>query len=137
MEITQEEQHRSFAIRFSARENQAEVGRAYLYVIYNNLHNLAEEIDKTLKDGVENSFNKIFYQFNKTKDRFINNLNERNKITHNHKKKIQDYLLPEGYLQERKLNVFSFISLYGMEFIQFLYNEIDIKRNKHQILYVE
>ncbi|HAT03485.1 MAG TPA: GNAT family N-acetyltransferase [Candidatus Magasanikbacteria bacterium] len=38
MEITQETQHKSFAIRFSAQEDGKEVGRAYLYIIYNDLH---------------------------------------------------------------------------------------------------
>ena len=38
MEIIQQEQHKSFAIRFSAQEEGREAGRAYLYIIYNNLH---------------------------------------------------------------------------------------------------
>ncbi len=38
MEITKEKQNRSYAIRFSAQKDGKEFGRAYLYIIYNDLH---------------------------------------------------------------------------------------------------
>jgi len=38
MEIKKEKQNRSYAIRFSAQEDGNEVGRAYVYIIYNDLH---------------------------------------------------------------------------------------------------
>jgi GNAT superfamily N-acetyltransferase len=41
MEYTQEKETRSYSIRFSARDQGKEVGRARLYIIYNDLHEQA------------------------------------------------------------------------------------------------
>ncbi|PIR74670.1 MAG: GNAT family N-acetyltransferase [Candidatus Magasanikbacteria bacterium CG10_big_fil_rev_8_21_14_0_10_47_10] len=38
MKIKKESQNRAYAIRFSAQEDGSEVGRAYLYILYNDLH---------------------------------------------------------------------------------------------------
>ncbi|MBI2436536.1 MAG: GNAT family N-acetyltransferase [Candidatus Magasanikbacteria bacterium] len=38
MEIHEQKQNRGYAIRFSALEHDAEVGHAYLYIVYNDLH---------------------------------------------------------------------------------------------------
>jgi GNAT superfamily N-acetyltransferase len=38
MKIKSDKQNRGYAIKFSAHEDDEEIGRAYLYVIYNDLH---------------------------------------------------------------------------------------------------
>jgi GNAT superfamily N-acetyltransferase len=38
MEIKKEKQERAYAIKFIAEENGKQVGRAFLYIIYNDLH---------------------------------------------------------------------------------------------------
>jgi GNAT superfamily N-acetyltransferase len=38
MDIIEQKQDRAYAIRFSAQDNSVEVGHAYLYIIYNDLH---------------------------------------------------------------------------------------------------
>lgn len=38
MEIIEQQQNRGYAIRFSAQDNGVEMGHAYLYIIYNDLH---------------------------------------------------------------------------------------------------
>lgn len=43
-------------------------------------------------------------------------------------------LLPNGQLQERTLNIFSFLNKYGPNFIMWLYNAIDIEDKDHQII---
>ncbi len=105
--------------------------------IRNNISTLAADIDKTLKDGAENSFNKILYQFGRIKERFTKKLQEKNGTVKKHKKRINDILLPKKQMQERTLNVFSFIPLYGMKVIQTLFKEINIYEKRHQIISID
>lgn len=47
-----------------------------------------------------------------------------------------DSLLPKGGLQERSLNVFTFINKHGFDFIDLLYNSVDLNDNNHRIIYL-
>ena len=43
-------------------------------------------------------------------------------------------LLPHGELQERTLNVFSFLNKYGLNFIDWIYDAIDLEDKDHRII---
>ncbi|MGC2235767.1 MAG: bacillithiol biosynthesis BshC, partial [Pyrinomonadaceae bacterium] len=45
-------------------------------------------------------------------------------------------LLPHNALQERTLNVVTFLNLYGENFVDWVYNAIDTEEKNHQILYL-
>lgn len=45
-------------------------------------------------------------------------------------------LLPSGGLQERTLNVFSFINKHGFGFIDLLYNSVDLNDKGHRVVYL-
>ena len=64
-------------------------------------------------------------------------LQEKSGITKNHDKKITDFLFPERQLQERKLNIFSFLQFYGIDLIQMLFDKINNNENRHQIILID
>ena len=43
-------------------------------------------------------------------------------------------LLPHGVLQERNVNVITFLNLYGLNFIDWIYSAIDADEKDHQLL---
>ena len=45
-------------------------------------------------------------------------------------------LLPNGYLQERTLNVTSFLDRFGPSFIDLVYDSIDLDDKGHRIVYI-
>lgn len=105
--------------------------------VYQKISSTAEPIDITLKKGIENSFRKIFYQFNKIKNRFEKKIQEKHSIIKSETEEINNFIFPSGKLQERRINIFTFISRYGLKFMKFLFTEIDIYSKKHQLLFLE
>ncbi|NVM01679.1 MAG: bacillithiol biosynthesis cysteine-adding enzyme BshC [Candidatus Helarchaeota archaeon] len=105
--------------------------------VYQKISSEAEPIDITLKKGIENSFRKIFYQFNKIKDRFEKKIQEKHSIIKIKTEEINNLIFPNGKLQERKINVFTFISRYGLKFIKFLFDGTNIYSQKHQLLFLK
>jgi bacillithiol biosynthesis cysteine-adding enzyme BshC len=106
-------------------------------IVHQKISSKAETFDITLKDGVEKSFKKIFYQLNKIEGKFNKIFQEKNSIIKKQTNEINNLILPNGKLQERNLNIFTFISKYGMSFIGFLFNEINIYSKKHQLIFLE
>jgi uncharacterized protein YllA (UPF0747 family) len=47
---------------------------------------------------------------------------------------IFDVLLPNSALQERELNVMTFLNKYGVSFIDWIYNAVDLRDKGHRIL---
>ncbi len=104
---------------------------------HKEISSAAESVDITLKHGVDKSFGKIFYQFSKIKDRFEKKIQEKHNIIKTQTEETNDFLFPNGKIQERKLNVFTFISMYGVKFVLFLFKEIDIYSKSHQLIFLE
>lgn len=48
--------------------------------------------------------------------------------------KVRNILFPNGNLQEREINFIYFVNKYGMDFMKWLYNELEITKFEHQIL---
>lgn len=48
--------------------------------------------------------------------------------------KTANHIFPNGNFQERELNVLHFLNKYGMEFLRWLYGEINIEIFRHQII---
>ena len=44
--------------------------------------------------------------------------------------------MPFGHLQERSLNVIHYVNRYGPEFVDWLYDAIDIDNKDHRVLYL-
>ncbi|MFN3330700.1 MAG: hypothetical protein ACK419_07230 [Pyrinomonadaceae bacterium] len=44
--------------------------------------------------------------------------------------------MPFEHLQERTLNISFFLNLYGFEFIDWIYQAIDLDNKNHQVIYL-
>ncbi len=44
--------------------------------------------------------------------------------------------MPFGHLQERSLNVIHYVNRYGPEFVDWLYDGIDLDNKDHRVLYL-
>ncbi len=97
----------------------------------------AESIDITLKQGVDNSFKKIFYQFNKIRNRFEKKIQEKLDVVDSRTEEVNNLIFPYEKLQERMLNILTFISLYGIKVVALLLKELDINSKKHQLIFLE
>ncbi len=105
---------------------------------------LAEQLEKLKKDSLEfdpglkefagQTFGKIDFALK----------NFEAKVFAAHKKKSQDVrnriyriwhaLFPNRQLQERTLNIGYFISKYGIDFIKFMHDKIDVNEKSHQLI---
>ena len=45
-------------------------------------------------------------------------------------------LLPNGQLQERVINIHSFLNKYGPNFIDWLYEAVDLDDDGHRVIYI-
>jgi len=48
--------------------------------------------------------------------------------------KAQNSIYPNDNLQERELSIINFVNKYGIDFFDWLYNELEIMEFKHQVL---
>ncbi len=118
--------------------------------------NNVETIFNTATKSIEESLTKLTEQLsfidntmgevsNKNKEKILNQLkilqskalkSEENKYSSAMRqlKKAQNILYPNNNLQERELSMINFINKYGMDFFDWLYNELEINEFEHQIL---
>lgn len=91
-------------------------------------------IDNNLSNVSEATKNKIAHQLsvlkNKSKKAYENKFDSAlRQIT-----KAQNIIYPNNNMQERELGIVNFVNRYGFDFFDWLYNELDIREFKHQIL---
>lgn len=121
--VTEQNLEEIFNQSFSSLEN-----------IFENLTNELTAIDVTLKDVVKNSEEKISHQISLLKSKAIKSQEIKYEAALRQITKVQNSLLPNGNLQERELGITNFVTRYGMDFFDWIYNELDIHEFKHQIL---
>lgn len=107
---------------------------ASLNNIFDNLINELTSIDINLKDVINNSAEKMSHQLNLLKSKAIKAQELKYEASLRQITKVQNSLLPNGNLQERELGITNFVTRYGMDFFDWIYNELEIHEFKHQIL---
>lgn len=85
------------------------------------------KVEPTLADALHGSKDKIFYQLHNLRTRFVNSSAKREETTARQLEKLFAVLYPEKNLQERELNVYYFLARYGLEFIDTIYQNIEIE----------
>jgi uncharacterized protein YllA (UPF0747 family) len=91
-------------------------------------------VDPTLEGAVDTSQQKMLHQVEALRTRFINAEARRNETLERHLDTIANSLYPEKKLQERVLNVTSFLVRYGLNFIGRLEEELNIDPREHQVI---
>jgi len=105
--------------------------------IIGNLNSLSQQlasIDKSLENISENSIKKILHQLKILKSKSKKIEGSKYEIALRQLEKAKNSIYPNENLQERELSIINFINKYGMDFFDWLYNELEIGEFEHQIL---
>jgi bacillithiol biosynthesis cysteine-adding enzyme BshC len=93
-------------------------------------------VDPTLAEALKGGREKIFYQLNNLRTRFINNRSKRDETMAQQIERLFAVLYPNKGLQEREINFSYFAARYGYELIDRLYAEVGIGVNDHRLIYL-
>jgi len=90
--------------------------------------------DGTLVDSVKRAREKVLYQVDHLRTRFVHASAHREETTFRQVERAFTTLLPDKNLQERELNVFYFLSRYGPSLIGEIYEAVDIGYSNHRLV---
>jgi uncharacterized protein YllA (UPF0747 family) len=91
-------------------------------------------VDATLDGALDTSRQKIMHQIETLRTKFVNAEARRNETLERHLETIANSLFPEKKLQERVLNVTSFLARYGLGFISRLQESLSLDSREHQVV---
>jgi bacillithiol synthase len=91
-------------------------------------------VDPTLADALKGGREKILYQLNHLRTRFIHNRGKRDETTKQQIERLFAALYPNKNLQEREINVFYFLARYGYDLIDRIYDEVDVGLHDHKLI---
>ena len=93
-------------------------------------------IDPTLASALETGRNKINYQLDGLRQRFVRAQMTRDEAAHRQLQRAFDQLYPNKDLQERHINITSLLARHGTYVIEWIFNAINLGSNEHQIVYL-
>ncbi|MBO0725098.1 MAG: bacillithiol biosynthesis cysteine-adding enzyme BshC, partial [Blastocatellia bacterium] len=91
-------------------------------------------VDPTLADALKGGREKILYQLHNLRTRFIHNRGKRDETTKQQIERLFAALYPNKNLQEREINVFYFLARYGYEWIDRIYDEVEVGSRDHKLI---
>lgn len=92
--------------------------------------------DPTLEKTLKTTRNKIEFELKSLEKKIFQSHKKQNQIIAAQIHKAKNSLFPNGKLQEREISILPFLVKYGFEFVDFLYDKIDIEAKDHQILFL-
>jgi bacillithiol biosynthesis cysteine-adding enzyme BshC len=91
-------------------------------------------VDPTLADALKGGREKILYQLQNLRTRFIHNRSKRDETTKQQIERLFASLYPNKNLQEREINVLYFLARYGYELIDRIYDEVEVGSRDHKLI---
>jgi bacillithiol biosynthesis cysteine-adding enzyme BshC len=92
--------------------------------------------DATLGASIQRTREKILYQIEHLRTRFIHASARREETAYRQVERAYTTLLPDKNLQEREINIYYFLSRYGPGLINELYESAEIGYSNHKLLYI-
>ncbi len=96
-----------------------------------NIKNIAEEIEPTLRKSIETSERKVRYQIQKMEKKAFFAAKRKDQLLFQQVRSAKNVIYPDEKLQERHINVFSFASRLP-ELLQEIYEKIELPSKGHQ-----
>jgi bacillithiol synthase len=93
-------------------------------------------VDPTLAEALEKGRRKINYQIDGLRTRFNRAQVARDEAVHRQLEHAFDLLYPNKALQERSINIVSFLARHGRYFVDWIFDAIDLETNQHEIVYL-
>ena len=91
-------------------------------------------VDSTLEGALDTSRQKILHQVEALRTKFVNAEARRNETLERHLETIGNSLFPEKKLQERVLNITSFLVRYGIGLLPRLEEALSLDSRAHQVV---
>lgn len=107
--------------------------------INTELHRLDEnlsQIDATLAENLAKRRKKILYHIAALRNKFRRVQVRKDDTINQQISAMFASLMPNGHLQERSLNVGCFINRYGVNFVDWIYQALDLDDRGHRIIYL-
>jgi bacillithiol synthase len=92
--------------------------------------------DATLAASVKIAREKILYQFEHLRTKFVHASARRDEAAYRQVERAYNTLFPNKNLQERELNIFYFLSRYGPSLIDDIYRAAEIGFSNHKLVYI-
>lgn len=102
----------------------------------NRLDKNLTEIEPTLAANLETRCRKIVYHIENIRNKFHKAQIEKDEIINRRIETLFEEILPHKALQERTINVMTFLNLYGFYFTDWIYDAIDLDDKGHRIIYL-
>ena len=100
----------------------------------NRLDRHVSQIDPTVADNLAKRRRKMIYHIAALRKKTILAQLRNDEVASRQIENLFSALLPNGELQERTLNVFTFLNKFGPNFIEWLYQAIDLEDRDHRIV---
>ena len=91
-------------------------------------------VDSTLAAALDNSRQKVLHQVEALRTKFVNAEARRNETLERHLDAVMNSLFPDKKLQERVININSFLVRYGLGLIHRLEEVLDLSSTEHQVI---
>ena len=102
----------------------------------NRLDQNLVEVDPTLAENLANRRRKIIYHIGALRHKFHNVQIRKDETIKRRLETVFTSLVPHKHLQERTLNVTTYLNRYGLYLIDWIYDSIDLDDKGHRILYL-
>jgi bacillithiol biosynthesis cysteine-adding enzyme BshC len=93
-------------------------------------------VDPTLADALDKGRRKINYQIDGLRTRFNRAQVARDEAVKRQLEHAFDLLYPQKALQERHVNISSFIARHGLYFLDWIFDAIDLQTPDHEVIYL-
>jgi bacillithiol synthase len=90
-------------------------------------------VDNTLVDLTNKTQERIIHNINSLKEKAEEAQKRKHEVTIRQLNRVSNLLFPNSNLQERELNFIYFANKYGLNIVQWMFNEIEIDRFEHQL----
>jgi uncharacterized protein YllA (UPF0747 family) len=91
-------------------------------------------VDATLGGALDTSEQKVLHQLETLRTKFVNAEARRNETLERQLEAIANSIYPEKKLQERVLNITSFLARYGLSILPHLEQALDLDSREHQVI---
>ncbi len=98
------------------------------------LRPVMDGVDPTLGGALDNAIQKIMHQVDTLHSRFVKGESRRDEVLDRHLNMLTSRLFPEHKLQERVVNVTSFLGRYGLNLIPMMDRALELNGEVHQVI---
>jgi bacillithiol biosynthesis cysteine-adding enzyme BshC len=104
-----------------------------LTILLDNLKEKLFAVDNTLVDLTNKTLERILHNIETLKGKAQEAQKKKHEVTIRQLNRVSNLLFPNSNLQERELNFIYFANKYGLNIVQWMFNEIEIDKFEHQL----